>query len=639
MGAVHTAFLQTITDNANPTSGDVPVVVPGGGKGPGQCQDVAWTTAYPALSAFQHTYYGDARVAARHWPALQKYTANLVTNAAAQAPGRLPVCSSFKDWLWAGACTGAPAGSSCPVGQEMAGFSYVVGLRAMAAMAATVPPVNVCASAPELSVLQLGCPGGATISKIEWSSFGTPVLGADCGAWASNATCDKDDANVTATMTALCVGKTSCAVPVVQGHIFGPDPCALVKKTLAARATCTGSAESYGELADAGATAFHQQYYNPQLGAYGGDGGAVQTLTLPALAIGAAPAAVQPAVVAALASDVAARGYKLSVGAVTSKILLNLLSENGQHETALRVATGTDEPSWGYWLTQNATTCWESWPKVSTVDVPKNGQSFNHIFLCGGVSEWMWKHLAGLTPVAPGFAEVRVAPRVHPTQGPAAASAAFRSRAGNITSSWRLPAADGGRTVALNVSLPIGVRRATVVVPKPFERVPVPPATVCASAPELSVLQLGCREVAGATISKIEWSSFGTPVLGADCGAWASNATCDKDDANVTATLTALCVGKASCAVPVVQGHIFGPDPCALVKKTLAARATCTGGERTRVVAAARVTEGGTLVWDGKVLVGAPSGISGATDQPEGVAFEVSNGAFEFATTVAAASA
>ena len=31
MGAVHTAFLQTITDNANPTSGDVPVVVPGGG--------------------------------------------------------------------------------------------------------------------------------------------------------------------------------------------------------------------------------------------------------------------------------------------------------------------------------------------------------------------------------------------------------------------------------------------------------------------------------------------------------------------------------------------------------------------------------------------------------------------------------
>ena len=242
MGAVHTAFLQTITDNANPTSGDVPVVVPGGGKGPGQCQDVAWTTAYPALSAFQHTYYGDARVAARHWPALQKYTANLVTNAAAQAPGRLPVCSSFKDWLWAGACTGAPAGSSCPVGQEMAGFSYVVGLRAMAAMAATVPPVNVCASAPELSVLQLGCRevAGATISKIEWSSFGTPVLGADCGAWASNATCDKDDANVTATLTALCVGKASCAVPVVQGHIFGPDPCALVKKTLAARATCTG---------------------------------------------------------------------------------------------------------------------------------------------------------------------------------------------------------------------------------------------------------------------------------------------------------------------------------------------------------------------------------------------------------------
>jgi|EP01046_Picozoa_sp_COSAG06_P011032 hypothetical protein len=36
--------------------------------------------------------------------------------------------------------------------------------------------------------------------------------------------------------------------------------------------------------------------------------------------------------------------YHLAVGAVTSKILLNVLSDNGLHESALKVATQTTEP-------------------------------------------------------------------------------------------------------------------------------------------------------------------------------------------------------------------------------------------------------------------------------------------------------
>ena len=46
------------------------------------------------------------------------------------------------------------------------------------------------------------------------------------------------------------------------------------------------------------------------------------------------------------AQDIAQRtNYTPNVGAVTSKILLNVLSDHGLHETALRVATTTDEPS------------------------------------------------------------------------------------------------------------------------------------------------------------------------------------------------------------------------------------------------------------------------------------------------------
>ena len=95
---------------------------------------------------------------------------------------------------------------------------------------------------------------------------------------------------------------------------------------------------------------------------YGGDEGAIQTLTTPALAIGSAPASLTSTVIQTLANDLRqTTKYTLRVGAVTSKILLNVLSENGLHETALRTATNTDEDSWGYWWKNNATTCYEAW--------------------------------------------------------------------------------------------------------------------------------------------------------------------------------------------------------------------------------------------------------------------------------------
>ena len=89
--------------------------------------------------------------------------------------------------------------------------------------------------------------------------------------------------------------------------------------------------------------------------------------------------------------------YHLRVGAVTSKLLLTTLSANGLHSSALKVATQTTEPSWGYWLSQNATTCFEAWPGATD-----GSTSRNHIFLCGGVGEWMWKELVGLAPTMPG---------------------------------------------------------------------------------------------------------------------------------------------------------------------------------------------------------------------------------------------
>lgn len=172
------------------------------------------------------------------------------------------------------------------------------------------------------------------------------------------------------------------------------------------------------------------------------------------------------------AQDIAQRTlYTPNVGAVTSKILLNVLSEYGLHEIALRIATTTNEPSWGYWWSLGATTCFENWPwstaGVNGANVTFHPGTQNHIFLCGGIGEWMWKHEVGLTLTSPAYATVRIAPNVHSTFGPTSTNATFLSSRGEIHSSWKL--LQHGAVIFLNISLPIGVERATVLVPKPFD--------------------------------------------------------------------------------------------------------------------------------------------------------------------------
>ena len=532
--AMHTAFMQTIRDNQG-ASGDVPVVIPAGIPGSTSCNDIAWTSAYPQIVSMLQTYYGDTRIVGRHWDSLVSYQENLVRHANASGAG-IAECDQFQDWLCGNAqscCSHTPAGSACPVGPEMGGFNYVLGLRAMASMA---------------------------------------------------------DA----------LGNASQAV-------------------------------RYSGLASKATAAFHTAFWNPTVDAYGGDVGATQSLTTPALFIDSPPASLYPKVVQTLGADLAQNtGYNPFVGAVTSKILLNVLSDNGLHETALKTATATTAPSWGYWWTLNSSTCWESWP----LDSGHGSGTVNHIFLCGGVLEWMWKHMVGLTATAPQFAEVSMHPKVHPVVGPSSVSGSYLSPRGRIASAWNLTNGGVGpkASVLLDVSLPVGVQRAKIVVPKPFTSTSSPPVEICNAASEhASQLGLSCSEGRG-DITTIDWAAWGTPkVTAANCSAWAPNTTCNADPATIRSIVSKLCVGKQVCTIVFGGGgaSVLG-DPCPMTVKTLAVRATCGGGESYAPVAAASVSVGGTDVWDGKQLVGAHPGISHGADVGDGISFETSNGVFSF---------
>ena len=98
-----------------------------------------------------------------------------------------------------------------------------------------------------------------------------------------------------------------------------------------------------------------------------------------------------------------------------------------------------------------------------TVGISPPG-TLNHIFLCGGIGHWYWKHLVGLTPTSPGFATVQIAPKIHDSLGPKSVGGDYLSSSGLISSKWKVSSSG----VSLDVSLPVGVGSATIVVPKPM---------------------------------------------------------------------------------------------------------------------------------------------------------------------------
>jgi hypothetical protein len=143
---------------------------------------------------------------------------------------------------------------------------------------------------------------------------------------------------------------------------------------------------------------------------------------------------------------------------------------------------------------------------------------------------------------------------------------------------------------------------------------------------------LGFALQGGGKVQSIDWAAWGTPTVNGPCSTWAANATCNANQTFVKAIVEEACVGRASCDVPLGRsGHSSLGDPCPAVVKTLAVKATCTAGKSYAPVDIATVYVGDSQVWDGKQLVGINPGIYSGADVGDGVKFQVTNGAFEFA--------
>ena len=98
--------------------------------------------------------------------------------------------------------------------------------------------------------------------------------------------------------------------------------------------------------------AYDTRFWEQSTGTYTSNQLEVQTITSTALGAKTVPVAKRSSAVKALATDVASRGYHLTVGSVGQKWLLGQLTANGHHDSALKLAMQTSYPSWGHWISQ-----------------------------------------------------------------------------------------------------------------------------------------------------------------------------------------------------------------------------------------------------------------------------------------------
>lgn len=162
---------------------------------------------------------------------------------------------------------------------------------------------------------------------------------------------------------------------------------------------------------------------------------------------------------ARLAELVAESGYRISTGFAGTPFICDALEATGHLDDAYRLLLQREVPSWLYPVTMGATTVWERWDSMLPDGSINPGQmtSFNHYAL-GAVADWMHRVVGGIAPLAPGYAEVLIAPR--PGGGLTEAETTLQTRHGRIAVSWSLT----GDRLHVEAEVPSGVR-ATVRLP------------------------------------------------------------------------------------------------------------------------------------------------------------------------------
>lgn len=155
-----------------------------------------------------------------------------------------------------------------------------------------------------------------------------------------------------------------------------------------------------------------------------------------AFTMGLIPQELRGAAAVHFSDAIERKRWHLATGFIGTPRLLPGLYNAGDDAVAARLLMNEDYPSWLYQVKLGATTMWERWdgwtPERGFSDVGMN--SFNH-YAFGSVGDYLYRHVAGIAALEPGYARVLLAPTV--TAGLEHAEGTYDSVAGRVRSAWK----------------------------------------------------------------------------------------------------------------------------------------------------------------------------------------------------------
>ncbi len=141
-------------------------------------------------------------------------------------------------------------------------------------------------------------------------------------------------------------------------------------------------------------------------------------------------------------------GTRLDTGFLSVPFLLDVLCENRHRDLAMRLLFQTECPSWLYMVEHGATTIWESWDCISP-EGKVGSYSYNH-YAFGCVGDWLYREIAGVQNLEPGYRRVRLCPGID--SGLSWARTSHRTPQGWLAFEWHK---EGGK-IQVKAEIPIG---------------------------------------------------------------------------------------------------------------------------------------------------------------------------------------
>lgn len=186
------------------------------------------------------------------------------------------------------------------------------------------------------------------------------------------------------------------------------------------------------------------QLRDPVEGSWGNDS---QGSSATALVAGLAAESDVDGLRARLRADIRERGDRLSSGFAATKAVVRALADSDGGSSLLAAVRQPEQPGIGSMLVDGPGTFWETW----WIDDENVGvASLDHIGLGAPFAAWVWRDVAGLRALEPGFRRFAIEPRL--TNNVTASSLTRETPRGTIRASWRV---DGGRFHS-EITVPVG---------------------------------------------------------------------------------------------------------------------------------------------------------------------------------------